>query len=80
MPNSWAISSRAYRLRPRDVCTLAVALDPIQQGREAHTCLDRVRTGYRRIIELIDDLEVRFVSVDCRENRQRQGAGVGRTL
>ena len=27
-----------------------------------------------------DFLFNRFVSVDCRENRQRQGAGVGRTL
>ena len=37
--------------------THAVALDPIQKGREARPCLDRVGTGDRRIIELIDDLE-----------------------
>ena len=35
--------------------THAVALDPIQKGGEARPCLDRVRTGDRRIIELIDD-------------------------
>ena len=37
--------------------THAVALDPIQKGREARACLDRVRTGDRRIIELVDDPE-----------------------
>jgi hypothetical protein len=35
----------------------AVALDPIQKRREARACLDSVRTGDRRIIELFDDSE-----------------------
>ena len=35
----------------------AVALDPIQKRREARACLDRVRTGDRRIIEHFDDSE-----------------------
>ncbi len=30
-------------------------LNPIEKGREARSCLDRVRTGDRRVIELIDD-------------------------
>ena len=33
----------------------AVALDALKKGREARACFDRVRTGDRRIIELIDD-------------------------
>ena len=37
--------------------THAVALDPIQKGREPRACLDRVGTGHRRIIELFDDSE-----------------------
>jgi hypothetical protein len=37
--------------------THAVALDPIQKGREARACLDRVRPGYGRVVELIDDPE-----------------------
>ena len=32
------------------------------------------------VFSIGDFLFNRFVSVDCRENRQRQGAGVGRTL
>ena len=37
--------------------TYAIALDPIQQGREARACLDRVGTGDGGVIELFDDRE-----------------------
>ena len=37
--------------------THAVALDPIQKGREPRACLDRVRTRDRRVIKLFDDSE-----------------------
>ena len=37
--------------------THAVTLNPIKKGREARACLEGVRTGDRRIIELFDDSE-----------------------
>ena len=37
--------------------TYAIALDPIQQRREARACLDRVGTGDGGVIELFDDRE-----------------------
>ena len=37
--------------------THAVALDPVKERREARPCLDRVRAGYGRVIELIDNVE-----------------------
>jgi hypothetical protein len=55
MPNSWAISSRANRLASSTM-TVRTPLPSIRSKRAAkRPCLDRVRTGYRRIIELIDD-------------------------
>ena len=58
MPSSWGhqLASDATGILDDDG-THAVALDPIQKGREPRTCLDRVRTGDCRIIELFDDSE-----------------------
>ena len=58
MPSSWAISSRAKRLASSTM-TVRTPLPSIRSRRAAkpRACLDRVGTGDRRIIELIDDSE-----------------------
>jgi hypothetical protein len=64
--------SRANRLAVSTMIVRTLALDPLEHGREARTCIDGIGAAHGRVVEVLDQLITALEANAAKVSRCRQ--------